>query len=83
MPDLVIEVLSPGTAFRDRSTKFKLYERYGAKEYWMVDPDAEFLEVWYLKDNAFVQQGVFGPDVTFQSAVLSGKTVALKPLFTG
>lgn len=37
-PDLVIEILSPGTAMRDRVTKAQLYARYGVREYWIVDP---------------------------------------------
>ena len=37
-PDLVVEVLSPGTARRDRTTKLAWYERYGVGECWLVDP---------------------------------------------
>jgi len=37
-PDLVVEVLSPGTARRDRTTKLAWYERYGVRECWLVDP---------------------------------------------
>jgi len=37
-PDLVAEVLSPGTEHRDRGEKLKWYRQYGVREYWMVDP---------------------------------------------
>ena len=45
-PDLVIEILSPSTARRDRTVKRRLYERQGVAEYWIVDIDAGQVEVW-------------------------------------
>ena len=51
-PDLVVEILSPGTAERDRTIKKKLYERHGVAQYWVVDPDAESVEVWDFEAGA-------------------------------
>lgn len=51
-PDLVVEILSPSTAERDRTIKRKLYERQGVPEYWMVDPDVEEVEVWNFASGA-------------------------------
>jgi Uma2 family endonuclease len=45
-PDLTIEVLSPGTAVRDKGVKRELYARFGVKEYWIVDPIEESVEVF-------------------------------------
>ena len=45
-PDLVIEILSPTTAHRDRGIKRKLYQRQGVEQYWIVDPDSQTVEVW-------------------------------------
>ena len=44
-PDLVVEVLSPGTADRDRELKRGLYARAGVREYWVVDPDQMTIRV--------------------------------------
>jgi Uma2 family endonuclease len=51
-PDLVVEILSPSTAARDRGIKLKLYRRQGVAEYWIVDPDAHVVDVWDLAGGA-------------------------------
>ena len=51
-PDLVVEVVSPSTAARDRRIKRDRYEHFGVAEYWVVDPDEQTVEVWKLADGA-------------------------------
>ena len=55
-PDLVIEILSPTTASRDRGVKLKLYERQGVEQYWIVDPEEEAVEVWLFGDEPTLQR---------------------------
>ncbi len=81
-PDLVIEILSPSTAKRDKTAKFALYEKYGSREYWIVDPEYNNVEVWRRGANGFERQGVYGADDTFASAALDGKTVEVAPIFS-
>jgi Uma2 family endonuclease len=50
-PDLVVEVLSPGTADRDRNAKVRWYRQYGVREYWLVDGDAQTLDVLTFAPN--------------------------------
>jgi len=51
-PDLVVEVLSPSTAARDRGIKLERYRLYGVGEYWVVDPDGRTVEIWKLAESA-------------------------------
>ncbi len=48
---LVIEILSPSTARRDRIVKRALYQRAGIPEYWLVDTDARTIERWRPSDE--------------------------------
>jgi Uma2 family endonuclease len=52
-PDLVIEIVSPGipNAQRDRVVKKQLYEKYGVKEYWLVDLVSRTIEVYTLQKD--------------------------------
>ncbi|EIJ80219.1 hypothetical protein PB1_07657 [Bacillus methanolicus PB1] len=77
-PGLVVEVLSPSTALKDRNEKFKLYEKYGVKEYWMVDPIHKTIEVYGLVENHFTQREVFGEDSSLQSFLFKDFTLNLK-----
>ena len=47
---LVVEVLSPGTAQADRTTKRRRFQRAGIPEYWIVDTDARVVERWRPQD---------------------------------
>ncbi len=58
-PDLIVEVLSPGTAKNDRGYKKNLYETAGVKEYWIVDPISHSIEVYILADGKFVLDEVY------------------------
>lgn len=79
-PELVVEVLSPGTAKHDREQKFHVYEKYGVLEYWIADAANITLEVWLLQDGKFSKLGTFNADGTFDSPVLK-TTVEVAALF--
>ena len=50
-PDLVVEILSPSTAHRDRGIKLDLYARCGVRQYWIVDPVEDAVDVWRFGDE--------------------------------
>ena len=59
-PDLVVEILSPSTGQRDRELKRKVYANYGVKEYWLVDPETDSIQVLRLGEADFSDCGSFG-----------------------
>lgn len=69
-PDLIIEVLSPGTALRDKREKFQLYEKYGVHEYWLADPYLRVIEVWQWLDGHFKLVVTSGAGKSFTSPLL-------------
>ncbi|MCA0454276.1 MAG: Uma2 family endonuclease [Chloroflexi bacterium] len=80
-PDLIIEVLSPGTEFKDRGKKFRLYQKYGVHEYWLISRSESFIEVYTWQEGIFVQQGVYSIGDTFNSPALGGKSVDVNLIF--
>jgi Uma2 family endonuclease len=52
-PSLIVEILSPATALRDRHTKYQLYEQQSVRNYIIVDPDKETIETFELTQNHF------------------------------
>lgn len=80
-PDLVVEVLSPSTARRDHREKFALYERFGTREYWLVDPEAEFVEVFRREGDVLVRFGAFGVDEHFALSVAPEIALEVAALF--
>ena len=55
-PDLVIEILSPSTGQLDYNDKKNIYEKYGVKEYFIVDPETKMVDSFILKNDLFEQQ---------------------------
>jgi Uma2 family endonuclease len=55
-PDLIVEVLSPGNKNDDLIKKKDVYETFGVKEYFIVEPSDKSVITYYLKNNSFVEQ---------------------------
>ena len=73
-PELVVEVLSPGSANerRDREVKLALYSRQGVREYWIVDWRARVIQVYRHDGQALGLVSTLGSDDNLTSPVLPG-----------
>lgn len=80
-PDLIVEVLSPSTAYRDLTTKKRLYEQHGVKEYWTVDPEQHTVEIFENTEEGFLQHARVVEKGTATSKLLDGFSIDLDDLF--
>jgi len=80
-PDLVIEIVSEGSAYRDLIQKKRLYSRFGVKEYWLAVPGEELIEVYILKDNAYILFNAYTRDDTLESPCLTELRIGLRGIF--
>ena len=69
-PDLCVEILSPGTRARDLTEKRDRYARFGVREYWIVDPEAETVTVLALDEGAYAPLVEAEGDTLVESVVL-------------
>ena len=80
-PDVIIEILSPNSAYYDLIEKKELYENSGVKEYWIVDPKKERIEIYIKGDRNFIlhQRGEKNDNIT--SKILKGFSFPLSSVF--
>ena len=79
-PDLAAEVLSPGTAERDRGVKFEDYAAHGVAEYWIIDPEAETVEQYILEEGRYALRMKSGSG-ELGSAIVEGFEIPVRALF--
>lgn len=82
-PDLVVEVLSPATARRDRKEKREIYTRHGVRELWLVNTELETIEVFDLTKQPDQPVSVLenGTHPAITTPVLPGFSMALADVF--
>jgi len=79
-PDFVIEILSPSTVRMDRKLKFDKYQRAGVKEYWIVDPDRNLLEVNLLVNDKYMTS-IYNETDKAPVSILDGVEIVLAEVF--
>jgi Uma2 family endonuclease len=80
-PDLVVEVLSPGTVGWDRKIKLQTYARFGIRELWLADLESRSIEVITLRDGSLSTAGTYGPGSTLRSPILPGFSLSVDMVF--
>lgn len=82
VPSLIIEILSPSTAWIDISKKFHLYQTNGVKEYWIISPKNNDIQIFNLDENGFYgEPSTFYGDSVAVSTIFDDLKVNLKDLF--
>jgi len=76
-PDLVVEILSESTAKIDRTTKLKLYARYGVAEYWVIDPASCSVEIYRLVPGGYELAAQLDSSQSLTSPLFLGFTLPL------
>lgn len=80
-PDLVVEILSPSTAKKDKTLKKDIYEEFGVLEYWLVDPNNKTIEVYTLQNNRYTLFSLSDTEDKLKSALLPDLDMELKVIF--
>jgi Uma2 family endonuclease len=80
-PDLLLEILSPATAERDRTLKKTLYARSGVKEFWIVDPITKTIEVFSLAHQGYQLFKRFKIAQKLRSPTLAHLEITLREIF--
>lgn len=80
-PDLVVEIISKGTASIDKKQKMETYGKYGVREYWLIDPVKKTLQVFENQGNKMVELEKLGVGQSLESKVLTGFQLEIGDLF--
>jgi len=82
-PELVVEILSPGSQNirRDRVAKFQLYGKYRVPEYWLIDKENRAVEVYRLQNAKLHLVSILTGDDELTTPVLPGFSCAARLVF--
>ncbi|MEM1327202.1 MAG: Uma2 family endonuclease [Bacteroidota bacterium] len=81
IPNFIVEVLSKGTAARDRGIKFDDYEAHGVQEYWIIDPDEKMVEQYLLSEEGKFELRLKSNSGKVQLVTIEGLVVPIEAIF--
>ena len=79
-PEIIIEITSHETAILDCFTKYRKYLNEGVKEYWIVDPETESINLCILNGDSYITK-IFTKDDVLHSQLLKGFELKLSEVF--
>ncbi|MBF0465668.1 MAG: Uma2 family endonuclease [Nitrospirae bacterium] len=81
VPDMVCEIISPGTYKKDTATKKKIYEKYKVPEYWIVIPELKTVEVLTIENDKYEQYSFAELEGVVNSKVIEGLKIDISEIF--
>lgn len=82
VPTLIVEILSPSNQAHDLITKMNLYQKFGVKEYWIVNPKLQFVQIYALNNEGMYEQaGAYKGEDIIESAIFKDLKINLKGIF--
>lgn len=81
-PDLIVEILSKYNKKHDKFDKYHLYQKYGVREYWIIDIEEGMAYVYILsKDNIYTLPRVYNIKEKIKSSIFKGLEISLEETF--
>lgn len=81
-PDLIVEILSPGSTKLELKHKYGLYESRGVREYWIIHPEHQNLLIYTWVKGTYVPSQLFTAGDVIESEVLKGFKLDLEEFFS-
>ena len=81
-PEWIIEILSPGNARKEMKEKFSLYEENGVKEYWVISPIYEMVQVFDLINEKFVLRNNYVKEDMIPVGIFEGFSIDSNSMFS-
>ena len=81
VPDLIIEIVSPGNSKKEMSYKKYVYETSGVREYWLIHPEKQTVTQYENIENELLRLNVLNIDDLLQSKIVEGFEIKVREIF--
>lgn len=80
-PDLIVEILSPGSNKKELKNKYEVFEESGVKEYWIIHPDEQTVMTYTLTTGKYIPSRLFTSGDVIESNSIPGFRLDLEYVF--